>query len=54
MFGYYCDYRDKCLDYRDITFSIIAQPYYALLKTCKIFKQVFGGVCVLLTPVLKV
>ena len=25
MLGYYRDYRDKSLDYRDITFSIIAQ-----------------------------
>ena len=26
--GYYCDYRDKSLDYRDITFSNIAQHYF--------------------------
>ena len=28
--GYYRDYRDKSLDYRDITFSIIAQHYWRL------------------------
>ena len=27
MFGCYRDYHDKSLNYRDITFSIIAQPY---------------------------
>ena len=39
MFGYYRDYRDKCLNYRDITFSIIAQLEYVYAKVHNIIEE---------------